>query len=142
VSAPQERVASMRIYVAGPLHDIEDVRAVQDAVTAAGHVLCHDWTRAEDAGVTSGYAGAPEASASIATAALDAVMSADAVLVVASGHDGRGMFVELGAALARASTGSLRHVVVIGAIRHDSAFYHHPSVLRVPSVHDWLALPD
>ncbi len=41
----------------------------------------------------------PAISAELASEDLDAVMRADAVLVVASEHDGRGMFVELGAAL-------------------------------------------
>jgi hypothetical protein len=129
----------VRIYVAGPVDDVADVRAVQRAVIAAGHVLSHDWTRAVEADLTSGYSLAPEASARIAAAALDGVMSADAVLVLSSGQDGRGMFVELGAALARAISGDLEHVVAIGETRHDSAFYHHPSVVRVVSVDDWLA---
>jgi hypothetical protein len=67
------------------------------------------------------------------------VLTADAVLVVASEHDGRGMFVELGAALARARNGDLKHVVVVGPIRHESVFYYHPAVLRVPAVDEWLA---
>lgn len=66
-------------------------------------------------------------------------MDADAVLVVASEHDGRGMFVELGAALARARRGDLHHVVVVGRIRHESVFYLHPSVVRVADVEEWLA---
>ncbi|MGL4176276.1 MAG: hypothetical protein ACRCSN_09375, partial [Dermatophilaceae bacterium] len=59
-----------------------------------------------------------------------AVLAADAVLVVAGERDGRGMFVELGAALARTDLGDLRHVVVIGPITHDSVFYYHPAVQR------------
>lgn len=69
---------------------------------------------------------------------LDAVMAADAVLVLASRHDGRGMFVELGAALTRASCGELNHVVLVGQIHHESVFYCHPLVQRVASVQDWL----
>ena len=61
------------------------------------------------------------------------------MLLVASDHDGRGMFVELGAAFARAQRGELEHVVVIGPIRHESVFYYHPAVLRVASVDEWLA---
>ena len=49
------------------------------------------------------------------------------------------MFVELGAAFARAQRGELEHVVVIGPIRHESVFYYHPAVLRVASVDEWLA---
>lgn len=55
-------------------------------------------------------------------------------------HDGRGMFVELGAALGRAARGELEHVVLVGEIRHESVFYFHSLVRRVPTVQDWLAL--
>lgn len=123
--------------MAGALADIERVQAVQSAVLAAGHELTLDWSRGPD--VTFGdYGAAPAASATLATSDLDGVLAADAVLVVASEHDGRGMFVELGAALARAARGELGHVVVIGSIRHESVFYYHPAVLRVPTVDEWL----
>jgi len=67
------------------------------------------------------------------------VVQADAVLVVASEHDGRGMFVELGAALVRARAGDLAHVVLVGEIRHESVFCLHPLVQRVPTVEAWFA---
>ncbi|MEW1953609.1 hypothetical protein [Terrabacter sp. NPDC080008] len=55
-------------------------------------------------------------------------------------HDGRRMFVELGAADSRAARGELEHVVLVGEIRHESVFYFHPLARRVPRVQDWLAL--
>jgi len=63
----------VKAYVAGPLADIEKVRAVQAAV-------------------------------------------------VMSEHEGRGMFVQLGAALTRVRRGELRHLVVLGPIQHESVF--------------------
>ncbi|KRE39164.1 hypothetical protein ASG73_02115 [Janibacter sp. Soil728] len=129
----------MRIYVAGPLADVEGVRRVQAEVVAAGHELTLDWSRGPDSQL-SDYDSAPEASARIARDDLDAVLTADAVIVVASEHPGRGMFVELGAALASATGGGrVRHVVVAGPIRHESVFYFHPAVTRVAHVGEWLA---
>lgn len=129
----------MKIYVAGPLADIENIQAVQSAVMAAGHELTLDWTRGPDVTLVEGYGSLPEASANLATNDLDAVLSADAVLVVMSEHDGRGMYVELGAALTRASRGDLKHVVILGPIQHESVFYYHPAVQRVSDVDGWLA---
>ncbi len=123
--------------MAGALADTEKVQEVQSAVVAAGHELTLDWSRGPD-GQFDDYGSLPAVSADIATEDLDAVMTADAVLVVASEHDGRGMFVELGAALARARSGELDHVVVIGRIRHQSVSFYHPTVLRVSAVDDWL----
>lgn len=128
----------MKIYVAGPLSDSVNVRAVQAAVIAAGHQLTLDWT-ASDATFDGDYASDLDRSARIAADDLDAVLNADAVLVVASQHEGRGMFVELGAALSRARQGELEHVVLVGPIQHDSVFYYHPTVRRVSTIEDWLS---
>lgn len=127
----------MQIYVSGPVSDTRTVRRVQDAVLAAGHELTLDWSA--DVSFAEGYASQLERSARMAREELDAVLAADAVLVVASRHDGRGMFVELGAALAQASRGELDHVVLVGEIRHESVFYFHPLVQHVAAVGDWLA---
>ncbi|KRC89724.1 hypothetical protein ASE25_09230 [Terrabacter sp. Root85] len=127
----------MKIYVSGPLSDTVTVQQVQDTALAAGHELTLDWSA--DVSFAEGYATQAERSARMAQDELDAVIAADAVLVVASQHDGRGMFVELGAALTRASRGELNHVVLIGEIHHESVFYFHPLVQRVPTVEHWLA---
>ena len=124
--------------MAGPLADTKEVQAVQSAVIAAGHDLTLDWTRGPDVDFDD-YGSEPAVSAELATVDLHAVLAADAVLVVASEHDGRGMFVEMGAALARALAGDLEHLVVVGPIRHESVFYYHPAVLRVSTVDEWLA---
>lgn len=132
----------MKIYVAGPIADTEHVQAVQSAVVAAGHELTLDWSRGPDDTFVDDFGSVPTASANLATEDLDAVLAADAVLVVASEQDGRGMFVELGAALARAQRGDLEHIVVIGQIRHESVFYYHPAVQRWSTVNEWLTSLD
>lgn len=139
LSVLDEIFTVVRIYVAGPLADIENVQSVQSAVVAAGHELTLDWSRGPDAPLTDNYGTLPSASAAIAVADLDAVLVADALLVVASEHDGRGMFVELGAALARACRGDPVHIVVIGSVQHESVFYYHPAIQRTTTVNEWLA---
>ncbi len=71
---------------------------------------------------------------------LDAVIEADAVVVVASHHDGRGMFVELGAALACDAVDEPKQIVVVGSIQRESIFYLHPRVQRVVTIDDWILL--
>ncbi|AKU16431.1 hypothetical protein [Luteipulveratus mongoliensis] len=126
----------MKVYVAGPVADAATVRAVQSEVVAAGHELTLDWT--SDLSFSESFASMPDRSAQMAQDEISAVLKADAVLVIASQHDGRGMFVELGAALARAEVGTLDHVVVVGPIQHESVFYFHPKVRRVQTVGEWL----
>lgn len=130
----------MKVYVAGPLTDTTAVRAVQQAVLAAGHQLSLDWTRGLDVSFAGDYAEDLVLSSKIAADDLDGVLNADAVLVVASQHEGRGMFVELGAALTRATRGDLEHVVVVGHIQHESVFYYHPAVQRVSTIEEWLTM--
>lgn len=126
------------MYVAGQLADITAVEDAKRAVVAAGHELTHDWS--QDLEFTADYASRPEDSAHIAQTDLTGVMVADAVVVIASSpQPGRGLFVELGAALARAEMGLLRHVVAVGTIVHESVFYFHPRVRRVGTMQEWLA---
>ena len=128
----------MKVYVAGQLADKTAVADAQRAVLAAGHELTHDWT--QDLEFTTDYASRLDDSAHIAQTDLTGVMAADAVVVIASSpQPGRGLFVELGAALARAEMGLLRHVVAVGTIVDESVFYFHPRVSRVATVHEWLA---
>ena len=127
----------MKIYVSGPVSDTMTVQQVQNAVVAAGHELTLDWSA--DVSFAGAYATKPEQSAQMAQEELDAVIAADALLVVASRHDGRGMFVELGAALTRAKRGEMDHVVIVGQMHHESVFYFHPLVQRVLAVEDWLS---
>lgn len=125
------------VYVAGQLADTAAVRAAQAQLVAAGHTLAHDWT--EDLAFTESYASRPQDPADIAHADLAGVMAADAVVVLASSAEpGRGLFVELGAALARAELDELKHVIVAGDIVHESVFYFHPRVRRVGNLGEWL----
>lgn len=128
----------MKVYVAGSLADVGAVREVQAAVAAAGHQVLHDWTRGLDVRVQD-YAAEPGTSARIARTDLAAVLEADALVLVANDRPGRGMFVELGAALARAESGQRVQVAVVGSSTADSVFYFHPAVQRHATVADWLS---
>lgn len=128
----------VKVYVAGSLGDAREVREVQGAVVAAGHELVLDWTRGPDAELRD-YDSHPEEAGQVAHDDLGAVLDADAVLLVASDLPGRGMFVEFGAALARAQRHELEHVIVLGSGSDvGSVFFFHPAVRRYASVQTWL----
>lgn len=127
----------MRVYVAGSLSDVIAVRAAQSAVVAAGHELVLDWTRGLDADPLPG-SGWP---AAVAEQDLAAVMAADAVLVLPGSGDGRGLFAELGAALARAVRGEGIRIGAMGDLE-QSVFLRHPLVERVDDVGQWLGETD
>lgn len=127
----------MRVYVAGSLTDVDAVRETQSAVESAGHPVLHDWTRGPDVSLVD-YAEDPDAAGLIARTDLLAVLQVDALVLVANEQPGRGMFVELGAALARVEGGQEMHVVVVGSRTADSVFYFHSAVQRHATVGDWL----
>ena len=129
----------MRVYVAAALVDAPAVRAVQDWARSVGHEVVHDWTSAADAEVRD-YLAEPDASARIASTDLRAVLEADLVVVLATGAPARGLYVELGAALACVERGEAKEVVVVGEGLGDSVFFQHPAVQRAPSVEEWWAL--
>ncbi|GAA3684818.1 hypothetical protein FB459_2391 [Yimella lutea] len=126
----------MKIYIAAPLAAAPVVQQTRDLLIAAGHEITYDWTR--DMSFVEGFATDPEKSAQLATMMISAVLRADAVVVLATEHDGRGMFVELGVALAQAEGGRVCSVAVVGPIRHESVFFHHPLAQRYERVDEWL----
>lgn len=126
----------MKIYVAAPLGAAALVQQTQDRLVDAGHELTFDWT--QDLSFMEGFETRPEKAAYMAGTMIDAVLCAEAVVVLATEHDGRGMFVELGAALAQAERGVLRSIAVVGPILHESVFYFHPRVCRYADLDDWL----
>lgn len=120
----------MKIFVSGSIREKGRIREVYAALIAAGHVITHDWTQT-DAMPTS-YADAPGEAAIRAQKDIDGVLAADAYIIVTDNElPGKGMYVELGAALALASLRSQGFpVLLLGPMYHESIFYYHPSILR------------
>jgi hypothetical protein len=127
----------MKIYVAGRWTRKPEVRAAQAALRAQGRFITHDWTEAEDPAPEWTEAQTRGYLADQARADIEGVMDADTVVLL---HDdtGRGLFVELGAALAYEP----KRVIVVGADLHDGAcvFYFLPEVEHAPDVASALAL--
>ena len=115
----------MKIYVAAKFEAKEQVRALYEKLRAAGHEITHDWTGEDDSHLTD-----PRKKElyweNAADADLGGVDSADVLVLVPHPH-GRGLFVELGAALARQiSVYVVGDPVVLGA---DTIFFYLPQVV-------------
>jgi len=123
----------MKIFVSGQINDIENVRLVQQKLIDAGHEITHDWTRNETGDKMLG--GDENKLANIDEASRRAVLDIDAVLdaevhIACTDNElpGKGMYVELGAAIALNETRSSPRVFLVGKLNHMSIFYFHPSV--------------
>ncbi len=131
----------MKIFVSGQITDLDNVRAVQDRLRAEGHEITHDWTRNEtgDKMLASNEAKLANLEETGRRAQLDiqGVVDADAYVICTDNNApkaGKGMYAELGAALALNVTQSKPKVYLLGSMNHMSVFYFHPSVQKLSSV--------
>lgn len=129
----------MKIFVSGQITDLDNVRSVQQALVAAGHTITHDWTRNEtgDKMLAGDKAKLADIQETGRRAELDiqGVVGCDAYIVCTDNTKaGKGMYAELGAALALNVTTEAPKIYLLGAMNHMSVFYFHPSVIRLDSI--------
>lgn len=123
-----------KVFVSGQINDISYVRAVQAQFIASGHVITHDWTRNEagDKMLTGRQAkfDNPDEASKRASADMTGVVDCDVYVICTNNEDmGKGMYVELGGALAlNVATGAPK-VYLLGNRKHATIFYFHPSIL-------------
>ena len=114
----------MRAFVSGQLKEKKRVRAVYSKLSEIGIDISHDWTRTDN--LIDYLKNADEAGR---RAALDirGILDADIyILMTDNEFCGKGMYVELGAALALAEIKGAPEVCIVGPMNHESIFYHHP----------------
>lgn len=116
------------IYVASKFEERARAKALMEDLRLVGFQIAHDWTGEEETGEPGRHEWGL-ARQSHATADFHGVLEADR-LVVIDNPLGRGLYVELGIALARNSYASML-IDVIGANVQDPGlciFYHHYAV--------------
>jgi hypothetical protein len=128
----------MRFFISGQIDDVANVRKLMDRVKIAGHTITHDWT------VTDVFLGSPEAklkdkqeTGMRAAKDIQGVVSSDVYVLLSDNEQvGKGMYVELGAALALNAITGKPKVYVIGKMNHMSVFYLHPAVVHMANIEE------
>lgn len=120
--------------MSGQIHDLENVRAVQDEFRESGYSITHDWTRNETGDKLLGGRQAkfdnPEEAGNRAVKDMQGVIDSDIYVVCTDNEKvGKGMYAELGAALALNTTTGKPQIYLLGAMEHASIFYFHPSIV-------------
>ena len=133
----------MKVFVSGQIGDTENVRTVQEALLESGHTITHDWTRNETGdkmlASPADKLRDPEETGRRARLDIQGVIDCDAYVICTDNEAcGKGMYAELGAALALAEVRGYPHVFLLGKMQHMSVFYFHPQVVPVASVDDLL----
>ena len=123
-----------QVFVSGQINDLSYVRAVQAQFVASGHVITHDWTRIETGNkmLTGRQAkfDNPDEASKRANADMTGVVDCDVYVICTNNEDmGKGMYVELGGALALNVATGVPKVYLLGDRKHATIFYFHPSIL-------------
>lgn len=129
----------MKVFVSGQINDLDYVRSVQGEFIKHGHHITHDWTRNETgdkmlAGREAKFSNQEEAGRR-AVKDTQGVIDCDVYVVCTNNKEvGKGMYVELGAALARNMTTGSPRIYLVGNREHASIFYFHPAITLKNSV--------
>ena len=120
----------MRVFVSGQFKEKRRVREAFQSMEAAGHVVTYDWTRTEALGKP--YSLYSTEASRRAREDINGILSADAFILMSDNREcGKGMYVELGAALALAELRSKQiQIYIVGPMNHESIFYYHPLVVH------------
>lgn len=117
---------SLSAFVSGQLMEKFTIRQVFARLEQIGVRVTHDWTTTDD--LTEYERSSSEAGARAARD-ISGVCNADIYILMSDNRlRGKGMYVELGAALASAAIGGKRAVYIVGPMNHASIFYYHPTV--------------
>lgn len=116
----------MKVFVSGQIGEKENIQSIYKRLEAEGFEITHDWTRTDDLAIED------KASTEAGIRAykdIEGVCNAEAYLIVTDNEKrGKGMYVELGAALALVQTGRNLSIYLVGSNNHPSIFYNHPAV--------------
>lgn len=130
----------MKIFISGQIDDAQNVRELFKKVEAKGHTITHDWTATDTfLGSKQDKLSNTEESGRRAQADIQGVIDSEVYVLSSSNENaGKGMYVELGAALAlaQAHPDGNRKIYIIGPLNHMSIFYLHPLVKRFESIED------
>lgn len=110
-----------------------------DRIEEAGHSITHDWTASDGFMGTADKETNPTEAARRAQADMLGVVACDVyVLSSDNARPGKGMYVELGGALALRATTGKPDIYITGEGNHTSIFYLHQDVIRLDTIEDVL----
>lgn len=129
----------MKIFVSGQIKDLEYVRTVQDKLIEMGHEITHDWTNKLNGDLLLSGSEAKlkniDETSRRAKTDIQGVIDCDTYIICTKNREyGKGMYVELGAALSLNVANGKPRIFLVGPMNHMSIFYFHPSVMRFDNI--------
>lgn len=126
----------MNVFVSGQIDEKSEIQKIYRLLEERGHTVTHDWTRTD--GIGDKLKNSKEAGLRAAKD-ITGVVNADLYILVSNNQkSGKGMYVELGAALALNEKYGKPKIFVVGKRNHLSIFYLHPAVQHSETIEDVL----
>ncbi len=126
-----------KVFVSAQIDEKDAARRAFAEFRAAGMTITHDWTTTDAIGDMRARCAEAGRRAQLD---IDGVVGCDVYVLLSDNKCvGKGMYVELGAALAlKATVRPELRVCVVGPMNHSSIFYLHPDVEHYGSVAELL----
>lgn len=128
---------SVKVFVSGQIEEKQRIQCVFRQLEEAGYMITHDWTRTDDVGdklknrIEAGTRAAKD---------ISGVVAADVYVLMSDNKNvGKGMYAELGAALALKELTGKPELYVVGPMNHLSIFYLHPSISHLENIDELIA---
>lgn len=135
-----DMIADMKFFISGATVDAVIIRQQMDTVETAGHSITHDWTDMELALRDSDRKTKRELWNEWAQHDIQGVLDCDVyVLNCNAAGAGKGLYVELGAALALAQTYGTPDVYAIGDLEEATIFSAHSAIRKAHSIEEVIA---
>ena len=126
----------MKAFVSGQLGEKQTVRSLYKRLESLGLEITHDWTRTDN---ILDKMGNKDECGIRAEKDITGVVDCDVYILLANNKKmGKGMYAELGAALALKEVTGKPDIYIIGPVNYLSIFYLHPSVQTFESIDEFL----
>lgn len=125
----------MKFYIASRTKKKDRVAKLYKLLKENGHQIASDWTLHKN---TKPYIKHQDLSRRYALEDVKGVKDCDVFIIVSTGNGGRGMYVELGAAILSYLKYQKPKIYVVGKYNHNTIFYFHPSVNRRNNIQEVL----
>jgi hypothetical protein len=124
----------MKIFISGQIDESASIKKLFELLKSENHEITHDWTKTDKfLGDRESKLANLEESGRRAEADIQGVLDCDIYILSSDNKNvGKGMYVELGAALAlkQSKLTNLPEIYIIGPLNHMSIFYLHPLIKR------------
>jgi hypothetical protein len=128
----------MKVFISGHIKDKVKIQGYYAQLESLGHEITHDWTRDENIEIK------PENKEELRNRAskdLTGVLDCEVyALITTDRANGKGMYVELGAALANKKITGKPKIYVVGELSSMSVFYMHPEVKHCKDFDEFLKI--